>query len=115
MYSNKESETVKIQTQVTIVIAIAIVTVAVLIALGKEPDKLVELLVVAIIPTVASIFGLQQAAKAKDAASEANENAQQAVHNTNGNTNRLLDILEQNGLERPDDYVGRYADEPDGY
>lgn len=72
-------------------LGLIIVAITVLLALGRDPGRLIDLLTASIIPTIAAIWAGNRADKAKEA-------SQQAVENTNGRMGELIQGAVNQGL-----------------
>jgi len=71
-------------------LGLIIIAITVLLALGRDPGRLIDLLTASIIPTIAAIWAGNRADKAKEA-------AQQTVENTNGRMGELIQGAVQQG------------------
>lgn len=72
------------------IIIAMIVAVTVLLILGRDPDRLIELITVGLIPLIGIIWAGNRADKSVQVAERAAESAEQAVHNTNGRMGQLI-------------------------
>lgn len=88
-----------------------IAAVTVLLAMGRDPDRLIELITVTIIPAAIALW-------AGNRADKASQNAEKAVENTNGRMGQLIqnaidngapvdvekygDVLQHQGIEVPE-------------
>lgn len=76
-----------------------IVAITVLLALGRDPGRLIDLLTASIIPTVVALW-------AGNRADKAGQLAEQAVHNTNGRLGQLIQgAIDNNGKVDVDEYA----------
>ncbi len=100
-------------------LGLIIIAITVLLALGRDPGRLIDLLTASIIPTIAAIWAGNRADKAKEVAIEAKDVAQQTVENTNGRMGELIqgavsqgypvnmdkysDVVEHQGINVPEE------------
>lgn len=76
-----------------------VAAVTILLAMGRNPDRLIDLVTLALIPAALTIWAGNRADKAKQV-------AEQAVHNTNGRLGQLIQgAIDNNGKVDVDEYA----------
>lgn len=91
---------------ITAVIALLIIAVTVLLALGRDPGRLIDLITIGLPTALLTLWAGNRADRAGQLAEKAAENAEQAVHNTNGRMGQMIQAtIDRGGVVDVEEYA----------